>query len=146
MTRRAGTAVQALFLIVSLASLSGSPNRVPAAERVVNKFFYVVNASGADIRVRVRAGDRDLFIEAIPARNPEGSNARTMPPGGDHPARERKVRLTEGIERLEVEEMNAGRKATFEIGREWMRGPGFRITVGPRDIQLVQDYHAIRSR
>jgi hypothetical protein len=145
MTRRTSIAVESLLVAVSLAALSSSvPRAFEAPPGVVNKLFYLVNASGSDVRVRVRANDREVLVEAMPARARQRSDLRTVPSADVHPTIERKIRLREETERLEVEEMLSGRKASFDIGREWMRGPGFRITIGERDIQLVQDYYPVR--
>lgn len=135
-----------MLVAASLAFPSSPADRVLGTPpRTVNKFFYVVNESGSDVRVRVRAGGRDLLVEPIPGQDQQRPGVRSPPPADLNPARERKIKLTEETERLEVEEMISGRKATFEIGRAWMRGPGFRITIGVREIRLAQDYRPERS-
>ena len=146
MTRRTSIAGAILLFAVSLAALPGSaPHAFGAPPRVVNKLVYLVNASGSDVRLRIRANDRELLVEPIPARAQQRSDVRSVPSGDTYPSIERKIRLPEEIRQLEVEEILSGRKVTFEIGREWMRGPGFRIRIGERDIHLVQDYYPVRQ-
>lgn len=146
MTRRTRIGAEIVLVAVSLAALSSSaPRTFGAPPRVVNKLVYLVNASGLDVRVRLRANDRELLVEAMPAQARQTSDVRSVPSGDLHPSSERKIRLPEETERLDVEETLSGRKATFDIGREWMRGPGFRITIGERDIRLVQDYYPVRQ-
>ncbi len=114
-----------------------------ASETMIT-FFYVLNTSGRDVRVRVSADGRELFVVALAASRRPGAEAEEAPPRGAHPARELKVPLPRDARRLVLEETGSAARTTFEIPRAPRSEAGFRITVGPRGISVDRDYMPIR--
>lgn len=121
----------------------GSPQETAQLDTVI-VFFYLVNRSGQDAMVRVLADDRGLFVQEIESKQEAPVGAEEAPPPGPYPARELKVPLNRKAKRLEVEELNSGMKAQFEITNFIKVDAGFRITIGARQILLDQDYFPVR--
>lgn len=107
-------------------------------------FFYVINLSGKDIEVKALANQKELLHEKIESKVKVPTGGEELPPPGMYPARELKVKMDRETSSLEVQEINSGLKATFDIRNFSTKGLGFRITIGEKGISLNQDYLPVR--
>ena len=130
-------------LLLAAGVLFPGCGTVMASETMIT-FFYVLNTSGRDVRVRVSADGRELFVVALAASRRPRAGAEEAPPRGAHPARELKVPLSRDARQLVLEETGSAARTTFEIPRAPRSEAGFRITVGPRGISVDRDSMPIR--
>lgn len=107
-------------------------------------FFYLVNVSGQEIKVKVTANGNELFTREVRSRREPSSDIKESPPPGKYPAAELKVMLDPSAETLIVRETNSGIKKTFSIKGFADRPGGFVITVEKDTILLEQTYYPIR--
>lgn len=102
-------------LLTAIAVLVGLPPGLANQNQDILVFFYVVNVSGVDVNVKVLADGREVFWHQLPAKVVRRTEATEVPPPGDHPAVEVKIRLNRNTRRLEVQELNSNRKAKFNV-------------------------------
>ena len=108
------------------------------------KFFFIVNDSGRDVKVNVRADHRTLFVQEIGASEKRSAAAEQAPPPSQRPARELKVAIGKSTKSLLVEEMNAGLKKEFTVADVVKVDGGFRIVIQEKKILISQDYFPVR--
>lgn len=138
----------AYSLLVGFAGITSEAIATPleatgkATDYIV--FFYVLNLSGKDIEVKALANQKELLHEKIESKVGAPAGGEEHPPPGIHPARELKVKIDRETSSLEVQEINSGLKATFDITNFSTKGLGFRITIEEKGISLNQDYLPVR--
>src|SRR5262249_6350375 len=115
------------------------------ASQAPTTFFYIVNRSAREVRVRVIVDGAELFVQEVDAVRKAPSRIQEAPPPGSSPARELKVPLSLAARRLVVEELNSGDRATYDLSQGVQSDAGFRIVIGPEGIFISRDYLPIRS-
>ena len=153
-----GTKKKGLFILTMIVSLLtgctttaketattvGSDTPVAGEQEGVYTFFYITNKTGKDIEVKVLANNKELFSQKLESEVKTPTEGIVHPPPGKYPTRELKVEVNRGAKVLEVQEINSGQKASFDITNFSSKGPGFRITIEGDEISLNQDYYPIR--
>jgi hypothetical protein len=137
---RRGAAAISLLAVAALGAACGPVVASEGATAV----FYVVNATGREVRLRASADGHELFTVQIDAARRRGAGDREAPPPGPHPAREIKASLPAGAARLVVADMDSSASATFDVPATPRSRAGFRITVEPGGISIRRDYRPIR--
>lgn len=115
---------------------------LPHAPPSVVTFFYVVNQTGREIRVRVTVDGQELFVKVLPATAAPAPGA--VPPTQPFPALELKVAVNRDARRLEVQALELGIRRSFDIQGFSRIGSGFRIVITINQIALTQDYYPVR--
>jgi len=114
----------------------------------ITTFFYIINETGSNIRVRVLADGAELFLQEIGAQVPSEPGKEVPPLPTPYPAVELKVPVNKNAQQLEVQELlhrgTRATQATFNIAGFSQAPGGFRITIRKDGILLNQDYRPIR--
>jgi len=134
----------AVALLVVLGVAGTGQGRARDSHPDVIMFFLLVNVSGRAVRLKALVDGREVFVQEIQSTQAVRPEPQEVPSRGRQPTRELKVPLNTDAGRLEVEELNSGMRAEFDIRGFASRRAGFRITVEPRRIRLDQDYLPIR--
>jgi len=116
-------------------------------DKTTLKFFYLVNKTGSEVKVRVLADGHELFIHQISAQVTP-SPGKEVPPPPLYPAVELKIPVSQDAKELEVQELlhlgTRARQATFDIMGFSQADAGFRIMIRKDGILLGQDYYPAR--
>ena len=115
-------------------------------EKTILTYFYLVNETGQEVKVRVLADGVELFVQRIYAEAPPSSASGfgEAPPPPSYPAVELKVPISSQAKQLEVQELlhlgTRARQATFDIADFSHVDAGFRVVIRKDGILLDQDY------
>jgi hypothetical protein len=116
----------------------------PTQMDTVITFFYLVNETGKDIKVKVLADDKEVFITEIKSQPPSSAGAQQAAPENGFPARELKVDLSKNTKHLEIQELNSNLSQHVDITNFSQRDGGFRIIARAGKILFSQDYFPVR--
>lgn len=116
-------------------------------DEITLKFFYLINETGSEVKVRVLADGQELFIQQISAQVTP-SPGREAPPPSPCPAVELKIPVSQNAKELEVQELlhlgTRARQVRFDIVGFSQADAGFRIMIRKNGILLDQDYYPAR--
>ncbi len=107
-------------------------------------FFYIVNKTGQEIKVKVLGDDRVMVVQEVGSERELSSGLKVAPPIGKYPGRELKVVMDRDTKTIEIQELNSGIRKRFDLKGVARVNGGFRITIGEDEILLNQDYFPIR--
>ena len=132
-----------LFCIFAAAcahEVTGNPQRSQQSAVV---FFYLINETGEDVRLKVSVDDDELFVQPL-AAHVASAVPKQAPPASLVPTAELKIELPSAAQQLKVELMPAGPRKLFALAGFPRSNAGFRIIIGKNGISLAQDYYPIR--
>jgi len=122
-------------------SPGGSRNQ--QGQRIIT-FFYIVNETGQDIKVKVLGDDRVIVVQEVGFERDLSSGVQVAPPPGKYPGRELKVVMDRDTKVFEIQELNSGIRKKFDLKGVGRVNGGFRITIRENQIFLNPDYFPIR--
>ena len=119
--------------------------KTSSQKEVIMKFFELVNKTGAEIKIRVLADDRELFVRRIQAKV-DKSEGIVHPAQDQYPIVELKISMSSQTKQLLVEECLLLKKSkTFDVSDSPdKQDAGFRIITSKNGIVVTQDYFPIR--
>lgn len=142
-----GSGKRPLAHIMLSGNESNSKKRVTAFSRqgTVVRFFHLVNQSGAEIKIRVLADGRELFVRRMEAKVDE-SPGIVHPSPVEYPTLELKISMGREVKLLSVEESQYLKKhKTFAVSDSPdKQDTGFQIVVSKEGIVVTDDYYPIR--
>lgn len=109
------------------------------------RFFHLVNQSGAEIKIRVLADDRELFVRRMKAKVDDSAGI-VHPAPVESPTLELKISMEREVKLLSVEESRYLKKRkTFAVSDSPdKQGSGFQIVVSKEGIVVTDDYYPVR--
>lgn len=124
------------LLLLGGLLFNGCIPKEPPSDETEMTFFYVVNQTGQDIRVKVLADGEELFIVDI---------GTTIESPGGYPAKELKIPMRKDAKFIKVKESISGREQEWEIKTLTSKvDGGFTIIIKEDDILLERGYLPIR--
>ena len=136
-----------LTCLVLLGGLlfGGCTPKEPPSDETLMTFFYVVNQTGQDIRVRVLADHQELFIVEIGSEVELPDEGRISPPQGEYPAKELKISMPKDTKVIKAQELISGREQEREVKPLTSKvNGGFTIIIKEDEILLERGYLPIR--
>lgn len=103
-------------------------------------FFYLVNQSGSEVKIRVLADGQELFVQQLRAHIAPPP-VQQAPPSPPYPAVELKIPIRRDVKQLEVELLHLGTRVAFNIEGFSQVDAGFQIIIWKDKIRLTQDYY-----
>jgi hypothetical protein len=126
---------------------SDSKERTTAFNRqeTVVRFFRLVNQSGAQIKIRVLADGRELFVRRMKAKVDDSSGI-VHPAPVEYPTLELKISMNKDVKLLSVEEsQHLKKRKTFAVSDSpGKQDAGFQIVVSKEKIVVTDDYYPVR--
>lgn len=113
-------------------------------KQCIIKFFYIVNETGENIKVKVLGDERVIVVQEVGFERDLSSGVIAPPPTGKFPGRELKVAINRDTKIIEIQELNSGKTKKFDLKNVSKINGGFRITVREDEILLNLDYFPIR--